>query len=114
MLKRISSSDLRTQIRRVLNEVSYGRDEYVVEKFGEPAAVIINMEDYRLLESARSAQSAIRLEALLQDLRERSNGIGQDELVHLIEEARADYVTTAVASTTKDSVGSLTDGSTSD
>ena len=38
MLKVISSSDLRAQIKRVLNEVGYGQSQYVVEKFGEPTA----------------------------------------------------------------------------
>ncbi len=95
MLKRISSSDLRSQIRQVLNAVSYGRDEYIVEKFGEPAAVIINMDDFQLLESARTAQAATRLEFLLQEMRERSAGIDETELVQLIEEARTAYATSS-------------------
>ena len=95
MLKRISSSDLRSQIRQVLNAVSYGQDQYVVEKFGEPAAVIINMDDFQLLESARSAQSANRLESLLQEMRERSAGIDESELVQLVEEARMAYATSS-------------------
>ncbi len=34
MLKSISASDLRAQIKRILNEVGYGQAMYVVEKFG--------------------------------------------------------------------------------
>ena len=109
MLKRISSSDLRTQIRQVLNEVSYGQDQYIVEKFGEPAAVIINMDDFQLLESARSVQSANRLEFLLQDMRDRSNGIDENELVRMIEEARTAYVTSAPPISAGESIGNVTD-----
>jgi prevent-host-death family protein len=57
VLKSISASELRTQIKRVINEVSYGQTEYVVEKFGEPTAAIINIEDYRLLQEIKQQQS---------------------------------------------------------
>lgn len=52
-LKTISASKLRTQIRRVLNEVGYGQIEYVIEKFGEPTAALITIEDFRLLQVAK-------------------------------------------------------------
>lgn len=55
----ISVSDLRTRIRHVLNEVIYHRTEYVVEKFGEPAAAIISIEDYHLLQAAKQQQSGL-------------------------------------------------------
>jgi len=109
MLKRIPSSDLRSQIRQVLNAVSYGRDQYIVEKFGEPAAAIINMDDFQLLESARSTQSTHRLEVLLQDIRERGAGIDESELIHLIEEARTAYVTSAAQSSNSISDGGQID-----
>lgn len=57
MLKSISASELRAQIKRVINEVSYGQTEYIVEKFGEPTAAIINMEDYRLLQEIKQQRS---------------------------------------------------------
>lgn len=50
MTKTITASDLRGRIRTVLNEVGLGRVEYIVEKFGEPVAAVIGMEDYRLLQ----------------------------------------------------------------
>ncbi len=58
MLKSISASELRTHIKRVINEVSYGQTDYVVEKFGEPTAAIISIEDYRLLQSMKQNQLA--------------------------------------------------------
>jgi prevent-host-death family protein len=56
MLTTISVSNLRARIRHVLNEVIYHRAEYVVEKFGEPAAAIISIEDYRFLQAAKQQQ----------------------------------------------------------
>jgi prevent-host-death family protein len=53
MPKTISVSHLRVHIRQVLNEVIYGRAEYIVEKFGEPSAAIISIDDYRLLQEAK-------------------------------------------------------------
>ncbi|MCB0166155.1 MAG: type II toxin-antitoxin system Phd/YefM family antitoxin [Anaerolineae bacterium] len=53
MSKKVSVSTLRTQIKRILSEVEYGQTEYVVEKFGEPTAAIISMEDYLLLQEAK-------------------------------------------------------------
>lgn len=57
VLKSISASELRAQIKRVINEVSYGQTEYIVEKFGEPTAAIINIEDYRLLQEIKQQRS---------------------------------------------------------
>ncbi len=56
MSKSISASDLRTQIKHILNEVGYGRSEYVVEKFGEPIAAVINMQDFQLLQKVKLLQ----------------------------------------------------------
>ena len=53
MSKKVSVSTLRTQIKRILNEEQYGQTEYAVEKFGEPTAAIISMEDYLLLQEAK-------------------------------------------------------------
>jgi prevent-host-death family protein len=49
----ISASELRDQIRTVINEVHYGQAEYLVLKFGQPAAVIISPADFQFLQRAR-------------------------------------------------------------
>ncbi len=51
MLKTISSTDLRASIKEVLNEVEYGNNQYLIEKFGEPSAAIINIENFRLFQA---------------------------------------------------------------
>ena len=91
MLKTISSSDLRAQIRRVLNEVGYGRTQYIVEKFGEPTAAIVSMEDFRLLQVARQQRTAASLQGIIADVRARSRGLDPDELDGLIKEARTEF-----------------------
>jgi prevent-host-death family protein len=91
MLKTISSSDLRAQIKRVLNEVGYGQALYVVEKFGEPTAAIISMEDFYLLQAARQQQATASLREIIAGIRARSQPLDPDELDALIEEARAEF-----------------------
>ena len=53
----ISVSDLRTRLRHVLNEVTYQQAEHIIEKFGEPAAAIISIEEYHLLQIAKQQQT---------------------------------------------------------
>jgi len=91
MLKVISSSDLRAQVRQVLNEVGYGRAQYVVEKFGEPTAAIVSMEDFRLLQAAREQQATASFQNIVARIRARSRQLAPDELDTLIEEARAEF-----------------------
>jgi prevent-host-death family protein len=91
MLKTISSSDLRAQIKRVLNEVGYGQVRYIVEKFGEPTAAIISMEDFHLLQAARQQQATASLREIIAGIRARGQQLDSDELDALIEEARAQF-----------------------
>jgi prevent-host-death family protein len=91
MLRTISTTDLRAEIKRVLNEVGYGQAQYVVEKFGEPTAAIINLEDFYLLQALKQQQAASRLRATLANIRARNRQLDPGELEALIEEARADF-----------------------
>ena len=91
MLKVISTTDLRTEIRRVLNEVGYGQAEYVVEKFGEPTAAIISLEDFRLPQDIKQQRAASTLRETLASIRAQAREIDPAELDGLIEEARTDF-----------------------
>ena len=91
MVRTITSSDLRTQIKRVLNEVSYGQNQYIVEKFGEPTAAIISVEDYHLLQETKRQQATDSLRDTLASLRARNRAIEAGELDALIEEARSEF-----------------------
>ncbi len=91
MVRTISSSDLRAQIKRVLNEVGYGQAQYIVEKFGEPTAAIISIEDFCLLQTIRRQQAVASLQEIIASIRARSQQLDPDELDGLIEEARTDF-----------------------
>jgi len=91
MQRTISSSDLRAQIKRVLNEVGYGKTQYIVEKFGEPTAAIISIEDFRLLQAIREQRAAASLQEIVAGIRSRAEEVDAGELDDLIEEARAEF-----------------------
>jgi prevent-host-death family protein len=91
MLKTISSSELRAQIKRILNEVGYGQSQYVVERFGEPTAAIVSVEDLRLLQALKRKRARSSLRELLAGVRSRSRSLPRQELDALIEEARAEF-----------------------
>jgi len=91
MLKTISSSDLRAQIKRVLNEVGYGQTEYVVEKFGEPIVAIISVQDFQMLQAIKQQQATTSLQEVITHIRRRNESLDPVELNELIAEARADF-----------------------
>lgn len=91
MLKSISSSDLRAKVAQVLNEVVYGQHLYVIEKFGEPAAAIINMEDFRLLQQLKQWQDNSLLRDMIANLRQRGQSLDAAELDLLVESAREEF-----------------------
>jgi prevent-host-death family protein len=91
MLRTISTTELRAEIKRVLNEVCYGQAQYVVEKFGEPTAAIINLEDFRLLQTFKQQQATSTLRETLARIRARNQQLEPEELEALVEEARIDF-----------------------
>lgn len=91
MPKTISSSELRAQIKRILNEVGYGQSQYVVERFGEPTAAIVSMEDLRLLQAVKQRRAKTSLREMITTIRRRGSEIEADELDALIEEARSEF-----------------------
>ena len=90
-IKSISSSVLRSQIKRVLNEVGYGQAQYIVKKFGEPTAAIVSLEDFRLLQSIRKQQATSSLREIIAGIRTQSGQVDADDLDDLIEDARAEF-----------------------
>jgi prevent-host-death family protein len=89
MQKIISATNLRTTIKKVINEVSYGQNQYVIEKFGEPTAAIINMDDYALLQAIQQPDVAGSFVDVLDNIRSRNQDADLDEIDALVEEARS-------------------------
>jgi len=91
MLKTISSSQLRAQIKRILNEVGYGQSQYVIERFGEPTAAIVSIKDLRLLQTIKQQQAKTSLRETIASIRARGGELDPGELDTLVEEARAEF-----------------------
>jgi prevent-host-death family protein len=91
MPKTISASDLRSQIKRILNEVGYGQVRYVVERFGEPTAAIISVDDLRTLQEVKRERAEASLWEAVDAVRERAADLDPQELHSLIEEARSEF-----------------------
>jgi prevent-host-death family protein len=91
MPKTISSSELRAQIKRILNEVGYGQSQYVVERFGEPTAAIVSIDDLRLLQAAKQQRARTSLRETIAGIRTRAGVLDAGELDVLVEEARAEF-----------------------
>ena len=91
MSKTISSSKLRGDLKNVLNEVAYCREQYVVERFGKPSVAIISVEDLALLQEIKDKRAKVSLREILDAARARAQGIDPEELVDLIEAARSEF-----------------------
>ena len=92
MLRTISASNLRARIKWVLNEVGYGRGvQYIVQKFGEPTAAIINMEDFQFLQEIKQQQATASLRERITNMRARNRELAPGELHDLIEAARTEF-----------------------
>ena len=52
MSKRISAAEAKAHFAAVVDEVSHGKEHYVVERRGRPVAGIVSMEDLRRIEDS--------------------------------------------------------------
>jgi prevent-host-death family protein len=68
----ISAFDARRKFGKVLDRVAAGGENVVVERHGEPVAVVIPVEAYRQWQSQRDASRA-RLFETFRDASERAN-----------------------------------------
>ncbi len=71
--------------------MGHGQAQYLVEKFGEPTAAIINLEDFRLLQAVKAEQEASSLRETIAGLRARTRPLAAGDLEALIEEARTEF-----------------------
>lgn len=51
-LKKVSASDLRDNLNKLVTEVAYMGQRVVVTKHGHDMAVLVSMEDFELLQAA--------------------------------------------------------------
>jgi len=91
MPKTVSSSRLRADLKNILNEVAYGKEQYVVERFGDPSVAIVSVEDLALLQEIKDKRAKAGLRDILDAARARAQGIDPEELDDLIEAARSEF-----------------------
>ena len=90
MEKSIGATDLRQRLTDVLQAVREQRAAYVVETFGRPQAVIVNLDEYRQFQRFREEREAFfewQEETAARNA-ERNVGLSNEEVLVIIERAR--------------------------
>jgi prevent-host-death family protein len=97
MEKSIGATDLRQQLTDVLQAVREQRAAYVVETFGRPQAVIVNLDEYRQFQRFREEREAFFdwLEETAARNAERNVGLSDAEVLAIIERARDEVANAA-------------------
>jgi prevent-host-death family protein len=97
MEKSIGATDLRQRLTDVLQAVREQRAAYVVETFGRPQAVIVNLDEYRQFQRFREEREAFFdwLEGTAARNAERNVGLSDAEVLAIIERAREEAANAA-------------------
>lgn len=97
MERNIGSTDLRQRLTDVLQAVREERETYIVETFGRPQAVLVNLEEYRQFQRFRQEREAFFdwLESTAARNAEHNTGLNDDEVLTIIEQAREDAASKA-------------------
>ncbi len=91
MEKKISAYEARRQLGNLINEVQYGGDTYIIERHGQPAAVLVSVDDYaawREWQAWRTAQADAQ--ALQQQILERRGGEVVPSAAEILQEVRSE------------------------
>jgi prevent-host-death family protein len=97
MERSIGTTDLRRRLTDVLQAVQERRETYIIETFGRPQAAIINLDEYEQFQRFRQEREAFFawLEATAARNAERNVGLSDEEVLAIIEQARAEVTSTA-------------------
>jgi prevent-host-death family protein len=90
MERSIGATDLRQRLTDVLQAVRERGETYIVEIFGWPQAVIINLDEYRQMQRFRREREAFFdwLETTAARNAERNVGLSDEEVLAIIEQTR--------------------------
>jgi prevent-host-death family protein len=90
MEQSIGATYLRQRLTDVLQAVREQQETYVIEAFGRPQAVLINLNEYREFQRFRQEREAFfeRLEAVAAQNAARNVGLDDEEVLAIIEQAR--------------------------
>jgi prevent-host-death family protein len=90
MAQRVGATDLRQRLTDVLQAVREQRETYVVETFGRPQAVLVNLDEYERLRRFQREREAFfdRLENVATRNAEANAGLSPEQVLAIIEQAR--------------------------
>ncbi len=97
MERSIGTTDLRQRLTDILQAVRERREVYIIETFGRPQAAIISLDEYQQFQRFRQEREAFFewLEAAATRNAERNVGLTDEEVLAIIEQARAEAVNAA-------------------
>ncbi len=97
MERSIGTTDLRQRLTDVLQVVREQRATYVVQTFGRPQAVIVNLDEYRQFQRFRQEREAFFewLETTAARNAERNVGLSDEEVLAIIKQAREEVASAA-------------------
>ena len=90
----IGATDLRQKLTDVLQAVREDRATYIIETFGRPQAVLIGLEEYQAFRQYQEEREAFfrQLEEAASANSQRNTALSEEEILALIEGARAEVV----------------------
>jgi prevent-host-death family protein len=93
----IGTTALRQRLTDVLQAVQEQRTTYVVETFGRPQAVIVNLDEYQQIQRLREERESFFewLETTAAENAELNVGLREEQVLAIIEEAREQVVSVA-------------------
>jgi prevent-host-death family protein len=97
MEERIGTTDLRQRLTDVLQNVREQGASYVIETFGRPQAILINVDEYRQYQRFRQEREAFFdwLEETAARNAERNVGLSDEDVLAIIEQTREDVASAA-------------------
>jgi prevent-host-death family protein len=90
MAQRVGTTDLRQRLTDILETVREQRVAYVVETFGRPQAVLINLEEYERFQRYQRERETFFdwLEDAAARNAERNSDLSEEQVLAIIEQAR--------------------------
>ena len=76
MEKLVGATEARDRLRRILDEVQYQGNKYIIERHGQPAVAVVPIEIYE-----RWKQQRKRLLELVHEVQEANTGAEADEVM---------------------------------
>jgi PHD/YefM family antitoxin component YafN of YafNO toxin-antitoxin module len=97
MEERIDITNLRQRLTDVLQNVREQGASYVIETFGRPQAILINVDEYRQYQRFRQEREAFFdwLEETAARDAERNVGLSDEDVLAIIEQTRKDVASAA-------------------